>query len=390
MANIKGAKRFKVAALTFTAALGSGLVMQYGDALASRWGVDAPVSGPGDRATDTGTPHIPVSAGTTVPDMQSMLAGPAPEVTPAALTEVPDDLDAPQLIVPERTTPEDEGERAPLMQAPPAAPEMDILPEEAATDALEADVDEVTALDTIPGMEVGGDATAVEEDACEPTLNATGAPMASVTLELDAPCHVGMPVVIHHQGMMFHQIVDAAGSLNIEVPALAEEAFFIAAFNDGAGAVAITAVPEVSLYDRAVLQWQGETGVQLHAREFGADYGTDGHVWKAATGQIAQTMEGKGGTLVPLGDNRVLRPLMAEVYTFPSGYAGDDGAVALTVEAEVTAMNCGRDISAQSIQIVPGTDMDAVDLTMTMPSCDSVGEFLILNNMFENLTLAAR
>ncbi len=390
MANIKGAKRFKVAALTFTAALGSGLVMQYGDALASRWGVDAPVSGPGDRAADAGTPLIPVSANATAPNMQSMLSGPAPEVTPAALTAVPDDIGAPQLIVPERTAPSDESEVSPLMQTPPAAPEIDPLPEKAATDALDGVADEITALDTIPDMVTGDDAAAVEADTCEPTLTATGAPMASVTLQLDAPCHGGMTVVIHHQGMMFHQIVDAAGSLKIEVPALAEDAFFIAAFNDGVGAVAITAVPEVSLYDRAVLQWQGETGVQLHAREFGADYGTDGHVWRAATGQIAQTMEGTGGKLAALGNNRVLQPLMAEVYTFPSGYAADDGAVALTVEAEVTAMNCGRDISAQSIQIVPGTDTDAVDLTMTMPPCDSVGEFLILNNMFENLTLAAR
>jgi hypothetical protein len=255
MAKIKGARRFKVAALTFTAALGSGLVMQYGDALASRWGVDAPVAGPGERSVDTGTPLIPVSASATAPDMRSMLTGPAPEVLPAAFTDVPDDLEAPQLIVPGQTIPDGEGKMAPLMQAPPAAPEMDALPEDIATDALDGDVLEVAALDTMPDMEAADDepATEVAEDICEPTLTATGAPMASVDLELFAPCHGGMPVVIYHEGMMFHEITEADGRLNIEVPALAEDAFFIAAFNDGVGAVAITDVPEVSLYDRAVL-----------------------------------------------------------------------------------------------------------------------------------------
>ena len=30
------------------------------------------------------------------------------------------------------------------------------------------------------------------------------------------------------------------------------------------------------------------------------------------------------------------------------------------------------------------------DLTLTLPGCDAVGDFLVLQNMFEDLTLAAR
>jgi hypothetical protein len=98
----------------------------------------------------------------------------------------------------------------------------------------------------------------------------------------------------------------------------------------------------------------------------------------------------QAGFLVRLGDDTRDTPLMVEVYTFPTGTVSRDGSVALTVEAEVTAENCGRDVAAQSIQIDRSSTPTAIDLTMTMPECDAVGEFLVLKNMFKDLTLAAK
>ena len=37
-----------------------------------------------------------------------------------------------------------------------------------------------------------------------------------------------------------------------------------------------------------------------------------------------------------------------------------------------------------------GLEPSAIDLTMTLPDCDAIGEFLVLKNMFEDLTLAAK
>lgn len=395
-------KRLKVAVLTFTAALGSGLIMQYGDALASRWGVDAPVTGPDARLARADVPLVPVKASAAAPQLRSMMTGPTPETATGPVAVVPADLRAPRMsdfsatsAQADRAAIEDAevilagSETTPAPDAPAAdiaaEPEVELAAVEDAP-MEDAPIDEIS----VKEMEAPGEDQIVLGDACDMVFTATGAPLASVALDLMAPCHGDMPVVIHHQGMMFHAITDDNGRLQIEVPALAEEAFFIAAFDDGEGAVAITGVPEVALYDRAVLQWQGTSGVQLHAREFGATYGSDGHVWAKARGQIAEAMDGSGGVLTQLGDPAVLQALQAEVYTFPSGYVAADGAVDLTVEAEVTAMNCGRDISAQSIQIEPGAEAAAIDLTMTMPGCDSIGEFLILNNMFQDLTLAAR
>ena len=98
---------------------------------------------------------------------------------------------------------------------------------------------------------------------------------------------------------------------------------------------------------------------------------------------------GPAAMLPPLGADSAENALMAEIYTFPAGAAAQDGTVDLTVEAEVTAANCGRDVAAQSIQIMPGAEPAVMDLTMTMPDCSAVGEYLVLNNMLQDLTLAA-
>ena len=215
---------------------------------------------------------------------------------------------------------------------------------------------------------------------------------AAITLAVSvvAPCQPNAAVTIHHQGMIFSQLTDETGRVDVVVPALAQEAFFIAAFAGGEGAVASTAVPDLANYDRAALQWQGIDAVQLHALEFGADYDSEGHVWAATSRDLDFAAPPKAGFLTTLGDDRVINALMAEVYTFPTGKYNQDGTVALSVEAEVTAANCGRDISAQSIQLDSLQEPTAIDLTMTMPDCGAIGEFLVLKNMFKDLTLAAK
>ena len=91
-----------------------------------------------------------------------------------------------------------------------------------------------------------------------------------------------------------------------------------------------------------------------------------------------------------LGNDAIPGARMAEIYTFPSGMTALTGDIVLNVEAEVTARNCGRSVAAQSIQIGPLTAPAIMDLTMAMPDCDAIGEYLVLKNMFEDLTLAAK
>ena len=335
---------------TFAVALGIGFFMQYGDAVASRWGSDAPVTGPQSRSETA----IPVVANMAVSTKLTVPQNRITEAQTVAYRAEDDSLDVPALIVPTPADPAPVAAEAPAPVAETPAPIADAAPD------------------------------------CTTYMTATPATLAMVDLAILNLCRPAAVIAVHHQGMMFNLIANDVGAADVTVPALAKEAFFIAAYDDGEGAVAMTGVPDLAAFDRAALQWQGEDDVQLHALEFGASYGAAGHVWSGAMADPAVAVAGTGGFLTKLGDPRVSEGLMAEVYTFPSGTSAQDGAVALSVEAEITARNCGRKVEAQSIQVIGGAEPTATDMVMTMPECDAVGEYLVLKNMFEDLTLAAR
>ncbi|MFW2545529.1 translocase [Primorskyibacter sp. 2E107] len=226
--------------------------------------------------------------------------------------------------------------------------------------------------------------------ACDTSMDATTTAGAMVSLRLDATCHASERVTIHHQGMMFTEVMQPDGILNITVPALTENALFIASFTNGEGATASAVVNSLPFYDRIAVQWKGETGLQLHAREFDADYFTSGHIWSGAAGDLAAAAAGESGFLVRLGQSDAPEALIAEVYTFPSGTAKKSGDVTLSVEAEVTNGNCSRQIEAQTLDLRAGGTLRVGDLTLEIPECDSVGDFLVLKNILADLKVAAR
>lgn len=226
--------------------------------------------------------------------------------------------------------------------------------------------------------------------ACDVTMTATPAAGAMISVALTAPCHGSERVTLHHNGLMFTSLMQPDGSLTVDIPALTEHALVIASFLDGGGAVAMTDVTSVPFYDRVVLQWRGDAGLQLHAREFDAEYFTDGHIWHGAGGDPTRAAKGQGGFLTVLGTADAPDALQAEVYTFPTGMTDSAGTVALTVEAEILASNCDSSVEAQTLEIRSGGALTSKELTIDVPGCDAVGDFLLLKNIVEDLTIAAK
>lgn len=226
--------------------------------------------------------------------------------------------------------------------------------------------------------------------ACDITAEAHAAAAAMVNLRLDASCLPNERVTVHHNGMIFTETTDSNGALNTTVPALAQDAMFILAFGNGDGAVAQVKVEELIDYDRAVLQWKGNAGFEIHAREFGANYGDTGHHWKEAPGELADAVTGRSGVLTRHGDSTAADPLLAEVYTFPKAESLRAGSVALSVETEITQANCGIEAEAQSLQLQDDGQIKTQDLILSVPECDAVGGFLVLNNLLEDLKVAGK
>ncbi len=226
--------------------------------------------------------------------------------------------------------------------------------------------------------------------ACDVSLTAEPLPAALVSLQLTAPCLTGERVVIHHGDLKFADTIGADGSLKVDVPALSENATFVAVLTNGDGAMVKADVPSLQFYDRVAIQWQGVTGLGLHAREYGADYNSNGHVWREAQRDVTAIVEGNKGFMIRVGNPELPEPLLAEVYTFPSGSAKMPGEVFLSVEAEVSDLNCGRQISAGTIEIRKASPAITHSLSVEMPECDALGELLVLKNLLQDLKIAGK
>jgi hypothetical protein len=160
----------------------------------------------------------------------------------------------------------------------------------------------------------------------------------------------------------------------------------IFAFSNGDGAVTQVQFPDLDQYNRTVIQWKGDAGFEMHAREFGASYADPGHVWKDAP-RDPNAIDSALGFLTRLGNSDVPEGLMA-VYSFPKRMSKQTGIVDLSIEVEVTALNCGLEIEAQSLEVVTG-DVKTRDLSLSVPDCDTKGTFLVLNNLVEDLKVAS-
>lgn len=231
--------------------------------------------------------------------------------------------------------------------------------------------------------------TVVARPDCPVTLDATARAAAMVHVVLDAPCQAGDRATLHHEGMAFDVTLDATGHLEVDIPALAEDAVIIAALPNGEGAIGSTTVTSLDFYDRAVLQWHDQSGLQMHALEFGADYDTDGHVWSGHARLADVAARGDGGFMVVLGDPALPEANLAQVYTFPSGTTRATGDIALSIEAEVTELNCNATLRATTLQVTRGAAVAKQQFEVPMPECDAIGDFLVLKNPVNDLKIAS-
>ncbi|SLN42967.1 hypothetical protein PEL8287_02140 [Roseovarius litorisediminis] len=225
---------------------------------------------------------------------------------------------------------------------------------------------------------------------CKLELSATAIAAAMVKLNLVAPCLINQRFTVHHNGMMFSEVTNSDGNSVLTIPALTEQPVFIVSFPGGNGVVASTRVTSLENYGRAVVQWRGASRFHIHALEYAADYGDVGHVWADAPRDMKAAALGEGGYLTRLGTMAIDNPLLAEVYTFPVATAVHEGEVRLSIEAEVTNGNCGRNVEAQTLQIIEGSVAKAQEIVLAMPDCNAVGDFLVLKNTFNDMKIAQK
>lgn len=224
----------------------------------------------------------------------------------------------------------------------------------------------------------------VPELGCTSLANAAPSKHGFIDLHVAAPCQQNKVVAIHHAGLVFSDRLGPNGTLDTIVPALSENATIVIEFEDGGGTVATAHVRDVGDIERIALQWEGDPVFSLHAMEGDAEFGDDGHLWAGA-----EPGQGASRKFMRLGNPDVPDPRMVEVYTYPAGSRDTRDNVSISVEAEVTAFNCARNIDVQAIEMRWDSQIRTHGMSLKMPDCGAVGDFLVLNNLMEDLKIAA-
>ncbi|EAQ14059.1 hypothetical protein BD830_102344 [Maritimibacter alkaliphilus HTCC2654] len=226
------------------------------------------------------------------------------------------------------------------------------------------------------------DETAAED--CTPTLSLAPLPGALIYTELRAPCDAGGEVQFDHAGLKFTETLDQDGALTVMVPAMTREAAITATFGDQEKMTeARIQIEDMDDYDRIALIWKGGTGLQLHALENGAYYGEEGHVWAEEPGLPARATDGQGGFITVLGSTT--GGYAADVYTYPVSMPT---APAVSIEAQVLETTCEQAIVGDYLRSVQNGQPTGTQVGMVVPDCDAVGEYLVLKNLPQDLTIA--
>lgn len=316
----------------------------------------------------------PVAAG---PDAVVETAKPveAAPLAAAPLTPAPAPAAAPEPVA----------EPMPAAVVEPTAPAPIVETEEAAVEPAADPAPAVTVAEPLTPMPEPAATPEIVANACDVTLDLMAEPNALIGITLIAPCNPNQRVVLRQGGLAVTAQTTSTGALFTAIPAMEGDAQVDVSFADGTKASATIAVPDLAMLKRFGVQWQGDDAFQVHAFEGGATYGQSGHVSAADPHRPVPGLQATGGFLTLLGDATTENPLLAEVYTFPADSTAKPEVI---VEAAVTEKTCGREMLAETLTSTGGS-VFVTDLTLAMPDCDAIGDFLVLKNLVLDLNMAA-
>ncbi len=321
------------------------------------------------------------------------VAAPAPQIAAASVTAptptVPTDrAAAPTPAMPEPIETAAVVETAPLdMPALPSTPEFaPVQPDLPETGNLSDRMSETP--DTPMTAPEDGQAVSQFGLPCGLSVTASAAPAAMVALDIMDPCQPNARVLVGHSGLTIVEATDGVGLLTLDIPAFESPAFFTVQIGDTEETALVT-IPDLTDYDRVAVAWEDTRDLELHAMEFGATYGEPGHIWQENAGDLTRAIDGEGGFLTQLGSDEIADPMMAQVYSFPRDTLAGRGAVRLSIEAPINTRNCGEATMARTLETAQDGPVEVTELTFTLPECDAVGDYLVLQNLLQDLRVAS-
>ncbi len=222
---------------------------------------------------------------------------------------------------------------------------------------------------------------------CGLEINAVAMPAAMVELDVVNPCQADARIEIVHSGLSITAQADQMGHLSVDLPAFENPAFITVNMPDGTGEDVLVTVPDFENFGRVAIQWAEDRGLELHAYEFAAEFGGEGHIWSENPHLPERAVSGEGGFLTQLGAADVEDPSLAMVYTFPR--TAIQGELELAADAPITAQSCGQTTQARTLETRADGSVAVVEVSFVLPECEAIGDFVLLQNLFQDLRVAS-
>lgn len=140
-------------------------------------------------------------------------------------------------------------------------------------------------------------------------------------VHLMSPCRAGQSLSLGYGGAVLVRRLNAAGEFADTLDLFAGATPLTVTFDDTVRQTVATRARDLDRVDKVAIIWSQPVDLDLHALEYGAQQGADGHVWAAAPATAIAARElalasGRGRGFLSLADKGEGGGDKVEVYTF--------------------------------------------------------------------------
>ncbi len=203
---------------------------------------------------------------------------------------------------------------------------------------------------------------------------------AEIVASVLSPCRPNELFEVSHAGMQFSATTDAEGMANVIVPAMVPDATVAISFADGAGEEGNISVNDLEKVTRVAVTWEADINFDLHALEFGAQDGSEGHVWAEQPRDYRKARRAGGGYITTLGPETG-PGLRAEVYTLFQTSRTKDGLVDLSLKLAAFGEECNDAPVIRTLR-TEGLDIERDrDIQFSLSGCENASEIVVPNTI---------
>jgi hypothetical protein len=205
-------------------------------------------------------------------------------------------------------------------------------------------------------------------------------------IDIDSGCRGGESVQVTYGAVKFERALDKAGRLAFTLDLFqGREPEIAVQFQDGTRTAVAAKSDDLDKVSKLAVMWRTPVNLDLHAFEYTARLGANGHVWAGQPGSVetAQTQaaaDARGRGFLSFQSDASTPGDKVEVYTFWHVPGQDGGAVTLAVDHETRgatpkAETCGAgklaSVEMHVWRLVRGADLETEERMLASVPCGS-------------------